>query len=614
MKQGEESGGAGTASRAVTLPKGTDLESAPPEQLRETIAWQQRRFDAVIEIGRALGRTLDLDTVLQIIMEQVTLLMDADRSTLFLLDRRAGELWSMVAQGVEIKEIRMAAGKGIAGWVAQTGEVVNIPDAYSDERFNREIDQATGYKTESILTVPVFDSRHEVMGAVQCLNKRGGPFTEYDEALAASLVAQAAVSLENSQLYRDLIQRNQALVDARSALEHKVQEVDLLYNVERSISAAADLEETLDTLLEQCCQVIRAEAASVMLLEEESGQLFFKAASGPSAEALRRVRIGLDRGIAGMVARLGVARIVNDVSQDPHHDTSIDQEVHFETHSLLAAPLRARGKVIGAIEVLNRQSGGGFTEGDLKLLVLIAGQASRAIAIRQAREAEEKAERLSLLGQMVSGILHDLKTPMTVISGHAQLMALEDDGAKREAHCESLLAQFDNINAMTREILAFAKGKREILVRRVFLNRFIDETRELLQPEIERHKIILKVIDGYRGAARFDEGKMKRVVANLARNACEAMEPGGTFTWEISRQDDHLVFRFADDGPGIPPEMEGRLFQSFASHGKSSGTGLGLAIVKKIVQEHGGAITYESKEGEGTTFTVTLPLAGEDQV
>ncbi len=613
MTKGDKSGSESlSAMDDRTLPTGLDLASAPPEALRDTIGWQQRRFDAVIEIGRALGRTLDLDTVLQIIMEQVTLLMDADRSTLFLLDREAGELWSMVAQGVDIKEIRMPAGMGIAGWVAESGEVVNIPDAYSDERFNPEVDKETGYHTQSILCEPVFDRRHEVMGAVQCLNKRGGPFSEYDEALAASLVAQAAVSLENSQLYRDLIQRNQALLDARTALEHKVAEVDLLYVVERSISAAADLEETLDSLLEKCCQVIRAEAASVMLLEEASGEFFFKAARGPSAEALRRIRIGLDRGIAGMVARLGVARVVNDVTTDPHHDTSIDERVGFKTHSLLAAPLRARGKVIGAIEVLNRQGADGFDEDDLKLLVLIAGQASRAIAIRQAREAEEKAERLSLLGQMVSGILHDLKTPMTVISGHAQLMALEDDESKREAHCESLLAQFDNINAMTREILAFAKGKREILVRRVFLNHFIDEVRDLLQPEVEQHQIILTVIDGYRGAARFDEGKMKRVVANLARNACEAMAPGGTFTWEVRRIEDDLVFRFSDTGPGIPEEMEGRLFQSFATHGKQAGTGLGLAIVHKIVQEHGGKISYETKEGEGTTFTVSLPLAGVD--
>jgi len=594
------------------LPEGFNAADADADALRQTVAWQQRRFDSVMKIGRALGKTLDLDTVLQIIMEQITLLMGADRSTLFLLDREKRELWSKVAQGVGITEIRFSAEEGIAGEVCRSGEVINISKAYEDGRFNQKIDQETGYLTESILCVPIFDGRHGVMGVVQCLNKKSGPFSAYDEALCASLVAQAAVAIENSQLYREMLHQNLALTEAKVALNHKIEEVDLLFNVEKSISEAADLESTLESLLDKASQVVRAEAASILLVEEATGSLFFRAAMGEAAEELRRLRIGADQGIAGMVAKLGVARIVNDVSADPHHDLSIDARIGFKTRNIVAAPLRSRGKVIGAIELLNCRDAEGFHEGDLKLLVLVAGQASRAIAIRQTREAEEKAERLSLLGQMVGGILHDIKTPMTVISGHAQLMAMEDSAAKRANHCEAVLTQFDNISAMTREVLAFAKGQKEILVRKVFLNKFTDDIRELLQPEVERHQVVLKLIDGYRGVAKFDEGKMRRVVANIARNACEAMPPKGQLSLEISREDDDLQFRFSDTGPGIPEEMEGKLFESFATHGKKHGTGLGLAIVKKIVEEHHGSIRYESKLGEGTTFWIRIPITGGD--
>jgi signal transduction histidine kinase len=112
----------------------------------------------------------------------------------------------------------------------------------------------------------------------------------------------------------------------------------------------------------------------------------------------------------------------------------------------------------------------------------------------------------------------------------------------------------------------------------------------------------------YDGTARFDENKLKRVIFNLARNACQAMGAGGTFTWRVRREDAQLVFECSDTGPGIPKEMEGRLFESFATHGKSDGTGLGLAMAKKIVDAHCGTISCSSVLGQGASFKIALPL------
>jgi signal transduction histidine kinase len=582
--------------------------------LEESVGWQEQRFRAVMDIARALGQTFDLDDLLRIIMERTTALMDAERSTLFLVDPSRKEVWSKVLSGNTVSEerIRVPMGKGIVGWVAQTGGVVNVPDAYQDERFNPEVDKETGYRTRSILCVPMFDQRQQVIGAVQVLNKRAGVFDRDDELLLAAVVSQAAISIENSVLYRDLVARNRELVEAQTRLRHKMAELDLLYDVERQISAATRLPEVLQGILDKACEVIGAEAGSILLIEEGSGELYFKAVQGEQTDALRRLRLPLGVGVAGRVAREGRSRLVNDAKGDPDHDPSVDAQLGFETRSIIAAPLKIQDRCIGALELLNSHGGEGFHDEDLKLLILIAGQASRAIAISQAREAGERAERLSLLGQMVSGILHDLKTPMTVISGHAQLMAIEDDPDERERHAEAVLKQFDHIAAMTREIMAFAKGQREILVRKVFLHKFIDQVRDLLRPDLESHSVTLSVDARYRGAARFDETKLTRVITNLARNACQAMEGngGGSFTWTIDHDEGagQLVFLFKDDGPGIPLEMEGRLFDSFATHGKSDGTGLGLAIVKNIIEEHGGTIGYTSESGAGTTFRITLPM------
>jgi signal transduction histidine kinase len=123
-------------------------------------------------------------------------------------------------------------------------------------------------------------------------------------------------------------------------------------------------------------------------------------------------------------------------------------------------------------------------------------------------------------------------------------------------------------------------------------------------------KVALQLDVLYRGTARLDEVKLMRAAYNLARNAVQAMPEGGQLRVRILQDGQDLVMEFADTGGGIPPEVEGRMFHSFVSHGKKDGTGLGLSIVKKILDDHEGTIAYTSVPGKGTTFTLRLPLEG----
>jgi signal transduction histidine kinase len=147
----------------------------------------------------------DFDRLLQLIMVESTRAMAAERSTLFLVDRDRGELWSRVALGLEeLKEIRFRSHLGIAGHVATTGELLNIPEAYDDPRFNQEVDRQTGYRTKTILCMPVRNKEGTIIGVLQVLNKREGVFTVDDEEMLDALSSQAAVALENARLYEDL--------------------------------------------------------------------------------------------------------------------------------------------------------------------------------------------------------------------------------------------------------------------------------------------------------------------------------------------------------------------------------------------------------------------------
>ena len=255
----------------------------------------------------------------------------------------------------------------------------------------------------------------------------------------------------------------------------------------------------------------------------------------------------------------------------------------------------------------SRDGDGPWGNDDLKLLVLIAGQAATAISLARRRSEQSNRDRLASIGRMLAGLLHDLKTPMTIISGYAQLMAAMDDAAQRDKYVEQIQRQFDLMAGMTREVLAFARGATDLVVRKVYLNRFAEELSTQLGVAVHGRGIELHVEVRFDGMAYFDEQKLMRVFHNLASNAVEAMPDGGQLRVVIAREGDELVWTVQDTGSGIPAQIRGRLFELFAT-GKKGGTGLGLAIVKKIIDDHHGTIRPESGP-TGTTFVIRMPLA-----
>lgn len=157
---------------------------------------------ALLKIGQTVAAETDIDVLLKVIAEETKAAIQADRCTVFLYDRKTDELWSKVALGMDSEEIRFPANKGLAGHVVRTGETINIKDAYADDRFNKEIDLQTGYKTQTILCMPIKNLKQEIIGAFQVLNKFEGEFTEEDEDLLIAIGSSAGIALENAQLFK----------------------------------------------------------------------------------------------------------------------------------------------------------------------------------------------------------------------------------------------------------------------------------------------------------------------------------------------------------------------------------------------------------------------------
>jgi signal transduction histidine kinase len=559
----------------------------------------------MVEVGLALSSTFDTDALLALVVDKAAQLVGADGATLFLLDRDSGELWSKVLRGAQVREIRLPVERGVAGWVARTGRAVRLDDAYADDRFDPGVDRKSGFRTRSIVCAPLVGRSGRPIGVLEVVHRTAGAFGPEEERLVSAVASQAAVALENARLFAEASDRSAQLVRARDDLEQRVAELDLLLGLERRLFSAPDLASGIDAALERCLRVLGAGAGAVLLLEEGSGQLYFRTARGGRPEVVSGMRLPRGKGIAGAVAARGKPILANDVGEEKAFDPELARRIGYEVRSALCVPISHRADVLGALELLNKRDG--FHEGDLAIATAVAAQIGSRVAAERVREERARDDRLATIGQLLSGVMHDLRNPLTVISGYTQLMVLEKDAAERQRTCDLLLKQFELVNAMTREVLDFARGKVEVLRRKVNVNGFVSDVAEALRADLTPAGVELRVRLSYGGVARFDEVKLRRAIVNVARNAAQAMPRGGRFSLHVSKAGERLVFRMSDTGPGIPEEIRERLFQSFATHGKEDGTGLGLAIVKRIAEEHGGGVECRTRTGKGTTFILSIP-------
>jgi len=568
---------------------------------------EERVSQALREVGIALGTTFDLDDLLELILGKLTELVEADRATLYLLDEANDELVSRMVVGEQVRSVRMKVGHGIAGLVAETGSALRVRDAYSDPRFERDWDLLTGYRTSSILAAPLKNHVGRTIGVIQILNKKDADeFTTEDEAILSALSTQAAVAIDNSRLFLSLIQKNKQLLDTKGELERRLRDLSLLFELERATGRATSLEELAQALLGLSAKSAEARGAALLVAEEESGDLVQYVYDAEAPETLTRIGVKAGEGLLAAAMSRGEMLRVKPEAPSPFWHERVEGSLPFPVEAALVLPLEGDGTALGAVGLFGTAGSRAFTGEDENLMQLVGANVSTAVRLFFASQARERGERLTSIGRLLSQVIHDFKTPMTVISGYVQLMAEAGDTKKRHEYSEEVLKQFDVLTGMQREVLEFARGERTLFVRRVYLHKFFGDLRRQLELELTGSPVELKLEVDTKVVARFDEARVARAVHNLCRNAIEAMGQGGVLTLKSKIEGKALLIAVSDTGPGIPPAIEHRLFQSFVTLGKEGGTGLGLAIVKKIVEEHGGTVSVKSSP-RGATFELRLP-------
>ena len=540
-----------------------------------------RRLQSVTDAALA---HLRLDELLAALLERTRQILDVDTCAILLLDEEANELVARAALGIEEEVeqgVRIPVGSGFAGRIAAEKQPVVLDDVDHAHVLNPLLRQK-GIK--SMLGVPLV-VEGEVRGVLHIGSLVYRHFDEDEVELLQLVGDRAALAIEHARLFeaeraaRERIENVQAVTDA--ALAH------------------LEVSELLNVLLPRIRDILHADTCAVLLLDEQANELVARAALGIEEEVEQGVRIPLGVGFAGRVAAEGRPMVI-DVDEYEVYNPILRQK---KIKSMLGVPLLVRGSSLGVLHVgtlTPRQ----FTRDEVELLQLVSERV--AIAIERARLHENLVQLDQLKLNFVAIASHELRTPATSVYGVLKTLAARNRDLTDELREELLrvgVEQGDRLRRLLEELLDLSRlDARAISVdpRPVVLKTALAD---VVQGALSVSDAVdLDIPDDL--AAVVDPLVLERVVSNLVANAVRYGAPPIRIV--AQQRDRHLRVAVEDAGPGIPKELEGRIFDRFARGDGETGHGLGLAIARAYAQAHGGDLVYDPRPG-GARFELLIP-------
>jgi NtrC-family two-component system sensor histidine kinase KinB len=501
------------------------------------------------ETGQAITSTLNLERILQLLLERVRALLLVDAVSVALIDEQTGELVFEAASGegaVGVLGVRLKPGQGIAGWVAETGKPLVVHDVLKDSRFFAEVDKQTGMTTQAILCVPIVLKGH-VVGVIEALNPGQVPFDKQTMELLNALAGLAATAIDNARLFAEV---------------H---------------SAEARYEGLFE---DSANPIIITDLKGVVLDVNRNACSLW----GQSKEDLVGTRITRFYSAGG--------------SQDfvaPHEQILANQEAVFQT-DILSINQRI------TVEIRGRQvpvKGG-------TLIQWIGRDITAQIELEQTRD------------DMVHMIVHDLRNPLANIMNSLEVMhdvvTEKDTDVSQEELLRIAMRSGRRMHHLISSILDISRlesGQAMLSTEPTDLVALLQDAVQFASPQMSIRDIHLTVsIEPVLPQVQVDRDMISRVVLNLLENASKFTQLGGQVHLTAQTLGPNVEIAVADNGPGIPPLQQRKIFDKFVRLGtkeKARGTGLGLAFCKLAVKAHKGNIWVESTPGQGSTFRFTLP-------
>jgi signal transduction histidine kinase len=376
-----------------------------------------------------------------------------------------------------------------------------------------------------------------------------------------------------------------------------------LIEISRDLASTLDLDPLLNRIIQAARDITEAQAASILLYDDSSRQLYFQVATNLDP-MMRGMSIPMDS-VAGWIVTNQQALRIGDVHKDARYFKNTAQALSFETRSLMGIPLITKGKVIGVLEVLNKTQGE-FSETDEDLLSVLGAQA--AIAIENTRLFQQS--------DLIAEFVHELRTPLSSLSTATYLLTRpeisHDQSTQIIANIHSETMRLNVLATSFLDLARLESGRVQFTKSTFPFKPLVDDCKSVMQSKADESHISIEIeIPAEMPVVEADRDKIKQVVLNLISNAIKYNRAGGKITISAGMEAKEWYFSVADTGMGIPEDALPNLFTKFyrvkGSEKQAIGTGLGLSICKKIVQGHGGRIEVKSKYGEGTTFIAILP-------
>lgn len=578
--------------QTLAHPAATAIRNA---QRYEETRRQARKLSAVHTVASVISQTLPISEIIKRAVDKVVEVMETDGGGIRLLDEETGELVLTASKGLSpafIQKVnRIRIGEGIVGQVAKTGEPVVVEDIEHDPRTMSKPIAGEGFHT--FAAVPI-RAKDQVIGTLGTVTRSAREYVPEDLELMMVIGHQIGVALENARLYDHLSKR--------------AKELEALHAVAESVNRPGELDQILAEGLKQTLAVTELDMGAIALIDPEDGSLSFSAYKGLSESFINWVKDVIQaKTIEPDAWSIEKYFYVEDLSQVC---PAPPQEVMEERLRLYAEfPLYAEGSLVGVLIVATRGEHD-FTAEERVLLQAVGHQLGTAIADDRLRREALEAERLVAIGQVAASVAHDLRSPLGGILRSAELLArpeLSPDTRQKLSRSISSLTR--RLIKTSQQILEYVQKERLSLARTpCTLSAYLSDVLDDLDIDFSDRGIEVVKTFQYDGEAWIDEDRMAQVVYNIAANARDVMPDGGKFTVSTRQVHNQVEIRFSDTGPGVPQELGEKIFEPFFTYGKCQGAGLGLAIARRIVEEHGGTISYGKLSKEGATFIIFLPL------
>jgi signal transduction histidine kinase len=561
------------------------------------------RLSLLNQISNLIHSTLDSEEVLNLILREAIRVMRASSGSAVLINPTNGFLEIVAAQGLpsEAQQLKLRVGEGITGWVARTGKAALIPDVRADARYIM-----VHPDVRSELAVPLAVAG-EVRGVLNVDSDRVDAFSQSDQELLEALALQAAKVIHTTWLYEQL--------------RLKARLFESLFSVGQTINSTLNLDDALQVITREACQLMSAKMSSLLLLDETAEWLDLKANFGAGKAYLRKPRLSVSESLLGTVLRRKKPLQEENVQTSTRYQ-NIEIARREGLVSLLSVPLLFGGQAIGTLSVYTAEPHS-FSNEEIRILSALAELS--AIAIEKARlyerivDVEEhlrQNEKLSALGLLAAEVAHEIRNPLTVMKMLYHSLDLKfapNDPRARDAAIMS--EKMDHLNRIMEQILDFARSA-EPKLGPVDVNKLIEDLGLLARHKLKQQNVeFVPKLAPDLPAIMADAVQLEQAFLNLILNAVQAMPRGGRLALSTAvvkpargQKPTHIDLTFRDTGTGMSPAQQKSAFASLLKTTKSQGTGLGLALVQRVVEAHRGELTLKSRLGHGTTFRITLPI------